>query len=228
MQQTPEQWIQELLSLSDPDEKMTEKQHKIIEAAIETFSEKGYAGSSTSEIALKAGVAEGTIFRHYRTKKHLLLSIVAPIMSKLIGPLLMRDFTKVIDAPYVKYEDFLKAVIRNRLAFARNNLPIIKILIQEIPFQEDLKQQFKELASKHVLSRFSKVVDRYQQEGTVITVPPLSIIRFTISVVFGLIITLLVISPEVDWDEDKEIELTIQMIMHGLAAVSSDPASQNE
>lgn len=53
----------------EDEEGLTEKQKKIIIAAIESFSEKGYAATSTSEIAKKAGVAEGTIFRHYKTKK---------------------------------------------------------------------------------------------------------------------------------------------------------------
>jgi AcrR family transcriptional regulator len=226
--QPPEHWVEELLKLNDQDEKMTDKQKKIIQAAVETFSEKGYAASSTSEIAQKAGVAEGTIFRHYRTKKDLLLSIVAPIMSKLIGPFVVRDFAKIIDAPYPTYEDFIRAIFRNRLEFARKNLPVIKILMQEIPFQEDLKKQFKELVAKHIVSRVVKVVEQYQQKGTIIAVPPLSIIRFTISAIFGFVMTLLILIPEADWNENEEIELTIRMIMHGVAHSASDPASQIE
>ncbi len=226
--QPPEQWVEELLKLNDQDEKMTDKQLRIIQAAVETFSVKGYAASSTSEIAQKAGVAEGTIFRHYKTKKDLLLSIIAPIMSKLIGPFILRDFTKVIDAPYSTYEDFVRAIIRNRLEYARNNLPVIKIFMQEIPFQDDLKKHFKELVSKHVISRVIKVIEQYQQKGALINVPPLSILRFTISAVFGFVMTLLILMPEADWNEDEEIELTIQMIMHGIARSADDQALQNE
>lgn len=51
-------WADEFYQLLD-EEKMTEKQKKIVQASIEVFAEKGYAGSSTSEIAKKAGVAEG-------------------------------------------------------------------------------------------------------------------------------------------------------------------------
>lgn len=63
-----EQWIEELLAISEED-KLTPKQISILHAAIEVFSEKGYAAAATSEIAQKAGVAEGTIFRYYKTKK---------------------------------------------------------------------------------------------------------------------------------------------------------------
>lgn len=64
-----QQWIKELLKVNGEDVKLSEKQIKILEAAIEIFAEKGYASTSTSEIAKRAGVAEGTIFRHYKTKK---------------------------------------------------------------------------------------------------------------------------------------------------------------
>jgi AcrR family transcriptional regulator len=215
MPEPMEKWVEQLLKLND-EEKMTDKQIKIIQAAIELFSEKGYAGSSTSEIAQKAGVAEGTIFRHYKTKKDLLISIVAPIMINIMGPLLMKEFAKVLNAPYESFEDFLRAVIRNRLEFVRNNLPMVKILIQEIPFHDDLRQSFKEVAGKHVLEHFVRVVEHYQKEGAILAAPDKSVIRFVISNGIGLIMALVFIVPELDWDEEEEIERTVHMIMHGL------------
>ena len=50
-------------------DKRNERQMRILEAAVDMFGEKGYASTSTSEIAKRAGVAEGTIFRYYRRKK---------------------------------------------------------------------------------------------------------------------------------------------------------------
>jgi len=215
MHESMENWIEQLLALNNK-EKMTNKQIKIMEAAIEIFSEKGYAGSSTSEIAQKAGVAEGTIFRHYKTKKDLLLSIVAPMMINIMGPFLMKEFAKIIKAPYESFEDFLRAVIRNRLEFVRKNLPLVKILIQEIPFHDDLRTSFKEIVSKHVFEHLVSTVEYYQKEGAILIAPPYTVIRFMISNGLGLIMSMLFIVPELDWDEEEEIERTIQMMMHGL------------
>lgn len=44
---------------------------KIIEAAFELFSDRGYEATTTKNIAEKAGVNEVTIFRHFDTKKKL-------------------------------------------------------------------------------------------------------------------------------------------------------------
>lgn len=67
-----------LEELFNQDKDFTDKQKKILIAAIESFAEKGYASTSTSEIAKKAGVAEGTIFRHYKTKKSFSISLLSP------------------------------------------------------------------------------------------------------------------------------------------------------
>ena len=55
---------------------MTEKKQKIIEVALELFAQQGYAVTSTSSIAVKAGVSEGLIFRHFTSKEGLLDAIV--------------------------------------------------------------------------------------------------------------------------------------------------------
>ncbi|MGF2618304.1 TetR/AcrR family transcriptional regulator [Rossellomorea vietnamensis] len=204
--------------LLNSDEKLTEKQQKILEAALEIFAEKGYSATSTSEIAKKAGVAEGTIFRHYKTKKDLLLSIVAPTMAKLIAPFIIRDINKVLNTKYEKYEDFLKAMILNRQAFLKENMSAFRILIQEIPFHPELKEQFKEHIAEKVFHRFQHLVDFYKEKGQIIELPTETVIRFTASSVFGYLLIRHIFLPETKWDDEKEIDMTVQMIMNGIGA----------
>ncbi|MFD2446852.1 TetR/AcrR family transcriptional regulator [Bacillus sp. CGMCC 1.16607] len=205
-------------NLLGEDESLTEKQKKIIIAAIESFSEKGYASTSTSEIAKKAGVAEGTIFRHYKTKKDLLISIVTPIMSKLIAPFVMRDLNKVLDTPFERYEDFLKAMIINRRDFLQKNFPILKIMLQEIPFQPELREQFKKHVVKNIGQRLDALAKHYQGKGEIIEIPTLNVIRFTASTIIGYLLSRYLFFPEADWNDEEEIDRTIQFIMHGLSA----------
>ena len=198
------------------EEKLTEKQKKIIIAAIESFSEKGYAATSTNEIAKKAGVAEGTIFRHYKTKKELLVSIVAPLMTKLIGPFIVNDFHKVLDRPYENVEDFLRAAIKNRSDIIKKMLPVIKIVIQEIPFQPELREQFIEQVARKTFDRILQVIKGYQDKGQLIEMPTLSAARLAISSIFGFLLSRYNFFPDSDWDDELEIERTVQFIMHGL------------
>ncbi|MGM7723931.1 TetR/AcrR family transcriptional regulator [uncultured Metabacillus sp.] len=202
----------------DQDEGLTEKQKKILAAAIDSFAEKGYAATSTSEIAKKAGVAEGTIFRHYKTKKDLLISIVSPMMAKLIAPFVIKDFNKVLNQNYETYEDFLRAIIENRINFLNNNMQLFRILIQEIPFQPELKEQFKEHIAKKIIDRFQTIVEHYQAKGQIIEIPAFSVIRMTASTIFGYVIARYILLPEAEWDEEAEIERTVQFLLHGLSA----------
>jgi AcrR family transcriptional regulator len=45
---------------------------RLVRAALELFTTEGYHLATTPQIARKAGVAEGTIYRHFRSKQHLL------------------------------------------------------------------------------------------------------------------------------------------------------------
>lgn len=206
-----------LQQLLEDSEDLTEKQKQILLAAIETFSEKGYAATSTNEIAKKAGVAEGTIFRHYKTKKDLLMAIVAPTMAKFLAPFIINDFNKVLNTKYERYEDFLRAMIVNRQKFLQANLSLLKILLQEIPFQPELKAQFKAHILPKVYGRLKEIVEYYQENGSIIDLPPYSIVRFMATSILGHLIGRYLLFPEMDWDDELEIERTVQFIMHGLA-----------
>ncbi|MFS0724076.1 TetR/AcrR family transcriptional regulator [Paenibacillus sp. 1P07SE] len=199
-------------------EKKTEKQIRILEAATEIFAEKGFNATSTSEIAQRAGVAEGTIFRHYKTKKDLLLSIAGPIMIKLVTPFLMRDFAKTIDMPYDRADTFFRALVKDRIKFVRENTNIIKILIHEVPFQPELMAQVRNLASEIVFQRVQKAIAHFQKEGQLVEAPSWRLVRVGASVMIGLILTHVLIIPDFPFDEDQEIDQTIDLLMYGIAS----------
>lgn len=51
---------------------MASKKDKILEASLELFTKKGFTATTTKEIAVKSGVAEGLIFYHFKDKNELL------------------------------------------------------------------------------------------------------------------------------------------------------------
>ncbi|WP_028400269.1 TetR/AcrR family transcriptional regulator [Ectobacillus panaciterrae] len=211
-----EDWLEELIAAADTD-KRNEKQIKILQAAVDMFSEKGYASTSTNEIAKKAGVAEGTIFRYYKTKKELLMAIVLPALTKFAAPFFIQSFAKqVFEDSYDSYEQFLRTVIRNRFEFARKNMPILKILIQEVPFHPELKQEVQNVFEKELYSRFVGIIQQFQKQGDVIEIPAATIIRLSVSSLAGFLLTRFLLLPEASWDDEAEIEYTIQFILHGL------------
>ena len=53
-----------------------QRRQLIIQAALTLFSQKGFRGTTTREIALEVGVSEATIFKHFATKEALYSAII--------------------------------------------------------------------------------------------------------------------------------------------------------
>jgi TetR/AcrR family transcriptional regulator len=62
----------------DPAGRMTgeERRTQLVETAIRLFSQKGFRGTTTKEIALASGINEAIIFRHFTTKDDLYAAIL--------------------------------------------------------------------------------------------------------------------------------------------------------
>jgi AcrR family transcriptional regulator len=213
-----EPWMEELLHGEGSGDKMTEKQSRIFEAAIEMFAEKGFSGSSTSEIAQKAGVAEGTIFRHYKTKKDLLISIVAPAMVRLIAPFVLREFRDVLKTDYDSVDQFLRAMIENRIEFLEKNQRLFKILVQEIPFHPEMQDQLEKIVLSQVKERIEKVLGKFQVEGKIIEAPISTIMRLAASAIMSYVVFRTFFSKRegIVWDDVQERQATIDFIIKGL------------
>lgn len=60
---------------------------RLLQAAIQVFSEAGYVGATTRAIAQQAGVSEVTLFRHFQRKEQLLQAV-----AQHIAHLVMESF----------------------------------------------------------------------------------------------------------------------------------------
>ncbi|MGL6234733.1 MAG: TetR/AcrR family transcriptional regulator [Segniliparus sp.] len=57
---------------------------RLLQVAYETFAELG-VGAPVDEIARRAGVGAGTVYRHFPTKEHLFLAVVAVRVEEILG-----------------------------------------------------------------------------------------------------------------------------------------------
>ncbi|MBW1878843.1 MAG: TetR/AcrR family transcriptional regulator [Deltaproteobacteria bacterium] len=73
--------------MSEASERRTNKRSLIIEAAVEVFAERGFHQARVSDVARRAGVADGTIYLYFRNKEDLLLSIFEEKMDILLASL---------------------------------------------------------------------------------------------------------------------------------------------
>lgn len=57
----------------------------ILSAARVVFRERGYENASISEIADRAGIVEGSIYRYYENKRHLLIKVIEQWYAELLS-----------------------------------------------------------------------------------------------------------------------------------------------
>ena len=60
------------------------KKEEILMAATELFARQGFNGTATSEIARRAGVAQGTVFHHFKSKENLLIAICDELVQDYV------------------------------------------------------------------------------------------------------------------------------------------------
>jgi AcrR family transcriptional regulator len=70
--------------LPEPRQKRSlDKRERIKAAGLSLFGEKGYENASINEIARRAQLAVGGFYRHYRSKRQLLLALMDELLEKL-------------------------------------------------------------------------------------------------------------------------------------------------
>ncbi|EGW37424.1 TetR/AcrR family transcriptional regulator [Desulfosporosinus sp. OT] len=147
-------------------EELTDKQWKILKAALTVFTEKGYSASTTSEIARVAGVAEGTIFRHFKTKKEILLATLIPLMQNFIGPGAANSLHDlVLQYDNLPIEDVLMLVIEDRQKHITALWPVLRIVIIEANFHPELRDVLLNNVVKKVQESFLAFLKQRQSKG---------------------------------------------------------------
>lgn len=117
--------------------------------------EKGFSAASTSEIARQAGVAEGTIFRYFKTKKDILRGILMHLGNVIAELLVVYGLKKILF--HEGHEDLrsgIKGVLKDRMAMIDAVFPMLRIVITEAMYHEDIRQ----ILYDKIISRAVEVV----------------------------------------------------------------------
>jgi AcrR family transcriptional regulator len=113
---------------------------RLLQAAAQIFTEKGYSGATTRGIADAAGLSELTLFRHFGSKKNLFMTVVQhgspqPAMQADLEGALSGNLRQ--DLNQIGYH-FLQTIIKRRKAILMtlseaSRLPEIRQATQVIP-----------------------------------------------------------------------------------------------
>jgi AcrR family transcriptional regulator len=103
------------------------KKEAILQATQALFAEKGFDGTSTAEIAQRAGVAHGTVFHHFQTKENLLLELGEALVDAYLAGL--REIRRVRASGW----DGVERLIRYHFDFFRAHAPGVRMMVRESP-----------------------------------------------------------------------------------------------
>lgn len=153
------------------NEKIPAGKKKVLLAALDLFSNKGFHATTTSKIAKAAGVSEATIYKYFQSKDDLLKKLLSPLFIEL-----QQDFIGSL-SQYQTLDALVTFIVKDRLKFIKANFDFIKLLLQEILTDPKLLQYFKDLISKE--TDFINVFKSWKQKFSEIdpNLTPIAIIR---------------------------------------------------
>ncbi len=174
---------------------ITDKQKAVLRASMELFSKKGFDQTSTKDIAKAAGVAEGTVYKNYKTKQAILDAIIDPFIENNI-PLMVQDFknkmTKFAEELTVK--EYFKAIAVDRFTMINNNTLLLRLLFRTILARNEAKDVITDRILVFIFGDFEKVVKQYQNRRLIEKRPLADIlhiilgsyISYAMPVIYGL------------------------------------------
>ena len=117
------------------------RQEQIKQAVIDIISTDGLKNLSTRNLALRIGMSEGSIFRHFKTKKDIIISIFNDIQDNFIGEL--RQIAGSNESPTFRLTKYLSATIK----YHTDNKGINMLLFSEASYKNDpeLKKRLQQI-----------------------------------------------------------------------------------
>lgn len=160
-----------------------DKQTRIMEAAFEVFSRRGFPQATVAEIAQVAGVAEGTIYNYYRSKHDLLVALVHDYADR-------EGISEILDRYSGTPGDvnLFRDLVENRVTVGFKNVDRLLVLIGEVQHDPELLQMYVEGMWQRALKRLEDSLGSGMDQGTLRQTDPAVVARTFLAMNMGLLI----------------------------------------
>ncbi|MBD2135514.1 TetR/AcrR family transcriptional regulator [Sphaerospermopsis sp. FACHB-1094] len=125
---------------------------RILQAAQRLFASQGFDGTTTRDLAQAAGVAEGTLFRHFANKKAILVEVATNGWVEILTDLL----TELSEMGSYKA---VAQVMRRRMWNMRKNVDMMRVCFMEVQFHQDLRDRIQ----TEVIDKMTDVAEAFFQ-----------------------------------------------------------------
>ncbi len=125
---------------------------RILKAAERLFATQGFDGTTTRDLAQSAGVAEGTLFRHFANKKAILIEVATQGWVEILTDLL----TELSEMASYKA---VAQVMRRRMWNFQKNADMMRVCFMEAQFHPDLRDRIQ----FEVIAKMTDVAEAFFQ-----------------------------------------------------------------
>ncbi len=154
----------EKIDLSDLN--LPKKEEMILQAAIKLFSEKGFDAATSKEIAREAGIAEGTIFNYFKTKKDILSAILVSLINLVSEKIVLKGIKDILtEDKEGDIRTILKKIIYDRIKLVDRVFPMAQVIFVEAILHEDVKEALYKNLIKNIVEMFDKYYDEMVEKG---------------------------------------------------------------
>jgi AcrR family transcriptional regulator len=151
--------IVEIGEIGRAERNKRDKRERLIRAARELFMRKGFAATTTGEIAELADVAKGTLFFHAKSKEALLVMM----FQEEVGAAIRRAFSNVPDAPLIEQ---LMHVFGIMLRQNQRDLGLARIFVKEMAFVRGDRHGV-DVVMDDLFVRLGDLIERAKERGEV-------------------------------------------------------------
>jgi AcrR family transcriptional regulator len=150
---------------------------RIMAAARELFEQKGFAAATTREIALRAGVSEVTLFRHFGSKR----SLFNETLHSCFHPYAIDDYLKN-DVAYDLRTD-LKHIAYHLLDTYKKNTSLIRMVMRD-KFRESAPERNARKNEQHAADSLKRYFIAMEEAGHLNAEPEMAL-KLYITNIFG-------------------------------------------
>jgi AcrR family transcriptional regulator len=159
-----------------------ERRHQIVAIAMGLFSNRGFRGTTTKEIAQAAGVSEAMVFRHFATKKELYAAILDHKACSSGGK--FEPAEMVADAISRKDDrGVFEGLAFGALQHHQEDPEFQRLLLHSALEKHELAQMFFDQFVLRVYEFLGGYIRQRQQDGAFVEMDPAIVVRSFIGMV---------------------------------------------
>ena len=198
-----------------------ERRRQLIQVAIRLFSQKGFSGTTTKEIALAAGVTEALIFRHFASKDDLYAAILDFKASEVR---IQDSIDELREYAACRDDEGLFGTLGSKiLEHYRKDLDFMRLMFYSALERHKLSHQFCEKQLTPIHEFLTDYIALRQSEGVFRPCNPTAAVRAFIGMyVHHSLASRLLEFKVLDISDEEAIETFTQLFLDGLRSKGRD------